>query len=75
MPFPVSILDVCVCVQFKNAGMTQFGSGWAWLNTDKSGKLSISKTPNAVTPVVEGKNPILTVDVWEHAVRPKLLKP
>lgn len=45
----------------------QFGSGWAWLVTDKSGKLSITKTPNAVVPVVEGKTPILTVDVWEHA--------
>uniref|UniRef100_A0A7S0N9X5 Superoxide dismutase n=1 Tax=Chlamydomonas leiostraca TaxID=1034604 RepID=A0A7S0N9X5_9CHLO len=53
--------------QFKTAGMTQFGSGWAWLVSDKSGKLSITKTPNAVTPVVEGKTPILTVDVWEHA--------
>nr|QBY35575.1 chloroplast iron superoxide dismutase 1 [Dunaliella salina] len=53
--------------QFKAAGMTQFGSGWAWLVTDKSGKLSIAKTPNAVVPVVEGKSPILTVDVWEHA--------
>ncbi|GFH12749.1 superoxide dismutase [Haematococcus lacustris] len=61
--------------QFKQAGLTQamllpllqFGSGWAWLNSDKSGKLSISKTPNAVLPVVEGKSPILTCDVWEHA--------
>jgi Fe-Mn family superoxide dismutase len=53
--------------QFKTAGMTQFGSGWAWLVTDKDGKLSITKTANAVTPVVEGKSPILTVDVWEHA--------
>mmetsp|Transcript_26832 Transcript_26832/g.58522 ORF Transcript_26832/g.58522 Transcript_26832/m.58522 type:complete len:236 (+) Transcript_26832:74-781(+) len=53
--------------EFKQAGMTQFGSGWAWLVTDNSGKLSITKTPNAVTPVVEGKTPILTVDVWEHA--------
>jgi hypothetical protein len=34
---------------------------------DKSGKLAIEKTPNAVTPVVEGKTPILTMDVWEHA--------
>jgi Fe-Mn family superoxide dismutase len=34
---------------------------------DKAGKLSIEKTPNAVTPVVEGKAPILTMDVWEHA--------
>ncbi|KAG2432965.1 hypothetical protein HXX76_008693 [Chlamydomonas incerta] len=53
--------------EFKQAGMTQFGSGWAWLNADKAGKLSISKSPNAVNPVVEGKTPILTVDVWEHA--------
>jgi len=53
--------------QFKTAGATQFGSGWAWLVTDKAGKLSIEKTPNAVTPVVEGKIPILTMDVWEHA--------
>ena len=53
--------------QFKTAGMTQFGSGWAWLVTDKSGKLSITKSPNAVTPVVEGKTPVLTCDVWEHA--------
>ena len=53
--------------EFKAAGATQFGSGWAWLNTDKAGKLSITKTPNAVNPVVEGKTPILTMDVWEHA--------
>lgn len=53
--------------EFKQAGATQFGSGWAWLNTDKAGKLSISKTPNAVNPVVDGKSPILTMDVWEHA--------
>jgi hypothetical protein len=50
-----------------DAGATHFGSGWAWLVADKSGKLSIVKTPNAVTPVVEGKSPILTMDVWEHA--------
>jgi len=53
--------------EFKAAGATQFGSGWAWLVADKAGKLTISKTPNAVNPVVEGKTPILTVDVWEHA--------
>lgn len=47
--------------QFKAAGATQFGSGWAWLVADKSGKLTIEKTPNAVTPVVEGKTPILTM--------------
>ncbi|KAF6252922.1 iron-superoxide dismutase [Scenedesmus sp. NREL 46B-D3] len=53
--------------QFKNAGATQFGSGWAWLVADKAGKLTVEKTPNAVTPIVEGKTPILTMDVWEHA--------
>lgn len=53
--------------EFKQAGVTQFGSGWAWLVTDKSGKLAISKTPNAVLPVVDGKTPVLTCDVWEHA--------
>eukprot|EP00877_Chromochloris_zofingiensis_P005166 jgi/Chrzof1/14650/Cz09g10230.t1 len=53
--------------QFKAAGATQFGSGWAWLVTDKSGKLTVEKTANALNPVVEGKTPILTMDVWEHA--------
>ncbi|KAF8054759.1 hypothetical protein HT031_006941 [Scenedesmus sp. PABB004] len=53
--------------QFKAAGATQFGSGWAWLVTDKAGKLTIEKTPNAVTPIAEGRTPILTMDVWEHA--------
>ncbi|GAX80698.1 hypothetical protein CEUSTIGMA_g8133.t1 [Chlamydomonas eustigma] len=53
--------------EFKTAGMTQFGSGWAWLVSDSTGKLSISKTPNAVLPVVEGKTALLTCDVWEHA--------
>lgn len=51
----------------KTAGATQFGSGWAWLSTDNSGKLEISKTPNAENPWVHGKTPVLTVDVWEHA--------
>jgi Fe-Mn family superoxide dismutase len=58
---------VCCAAAAAAAGATQFGSGWAWLVTDKSGKLSIEKSPNAVTPVVEGKTPILTMDVWEHA--------
>ena len=52
--------------QFKNAGATQFGSGWAWLVLD-GGKLKVEKTPNAGTPLVDGKTPILTMDVWEHA--------
>ena len=56
--------------KFANAGMTRFGSGWAWLNV-KDGKLEISSTPNQDNPlmdVAEVKGtPILGVDVWEHA--------
>lgn len=52
--------------EFKNAGATQFGSGWAWLVLD-GGKLKIIKTANADTPIAHGLKPLLTVDVWEHA--------
>jgi superoxide dismutase, Fe-Mn family len=52
---------------FKNAGATQFGSGWAWLVLNASGKLEIVKTPNAEVPFTAGKTPLLTMDVWEHA--------
>ena len=52
--------------QFIDAGVKQFGSGWAWLVVD-GGKLSITSTPNQDTPVMEGKTAILGVDVWEHA--------
>jgi Fe-Mn family superoxide dismutase len=51
---------------FKNAGATQFGSGWAWLVL-KDDKLQVMKTANAGTPVAQGLKPLLTVDVWEHA--------
>jgi len=51
---------------FKAAGATQFGSGWAWLILD-GGKLQVTKTPNADTPLAHGKVPLLTMDVWEHA--------
>lgn len=53
--------------QFSDAGMKRFGSGWAWLIAAKDGSLSITSTPNQDTPVMEGKNPILGLDVWEHA--------
>ena len=56
--------------EFKAAAATQFASGWAWLSLERDiGKLSISKTSNADTPVVEEDKfvPILTMDVWEHA--------
>jgi Fe-Mn family superoxide dismutase len=53
------------------AGMTRFGSGWAWLSKDSSGKLFISSTPNQDNPLMDVAdlkgNPILGVDVWEHA--------
>ncbi len=51
---------------FKTAGMTQFGSGWAWL-VSRDGKLEIVKTPNAECPLTDGAIPIITCDVWEHA--------
>lgn len=51
---------------FKNAGATQFGSGWAWL-VKKDDKLAITSTPNADTPITHGATPLLVVDVWEHA--------
>ena len=52
---------------FKQAGATQFGSGWAWLVVGDGGKLEVVKTPNAENPMTQGKKPLLTCDVWEHA--------
>jgi Fe-Mn family superoxide dismutase len=51
---------------FAQAAVTQFGSGWAWLIV-KDGKLTITKTANADTPIAHGQKPLLTIDVWEHA--------
>jgi Fe-Mn family superoxide dismutase len=52
--------------QFKTAGATQFGSGWAWLVLD-NGTLKVTKTPNADLPLAHGQMALLTMDVWEHA--------
>ena len=52
--------------EFKTAGATQFGSGWAWLVLD-GGKLKVTKTGNAACPLTDGATPLLTMDVWEHA--------
>jgi Fe-Mn family superoxide dismutase len=52
--------------QFAKAGVTRFGSGWAWL-IDNGGKLSIESTANQDQPIMEGKKAILGLDVWEHA--------
>jgi superoxide dismutase, Fe-Mn family len=52
--------------QFAKAATTRFGSGWAWL-VSSSGKLAIESTANQDSPIMEGKKPILGLDVWEHA--------
>ncbi|MEQ8405584.1 MAG: superoxide dismutase [Oceanicaulis sp.] len=52
--------------EFKNAGATQFGSGWAWLVKNGS-KLEVRKTLNAENPITDGATPLITMDVWEHA--------
>jgi Fe-Mn family superoxide dismutase len=52
--------------EFATAAATRFGSGWAWLISD-GGKLSVMSTPNQDSPIMEGKTPILGLDVWEHA--------
>ena len=51
---------------FVQAGLTQFGSGWAWIAV-KGGKLVIMKTPNGENPLMHGASPILGCDVWEHS--------
>ena len=65
---------------FINAGVTQFGSGWCWLEL-KNGKLNVSKTPNGENPLVNDATPLLGCDVWEHSyyidyrnARPKYLE-
>jgi Fe-Mn family superoxide dismutase len=51
---------------FAKAGLGQFGSGWAWLVVQQ-GKLAIQATPNQDNPITQGAQPLLGVDVWEHA--------
>jgi len=53
--------------EFSNKAVTLFGAGWAWLVLNADGKLEIVQTPNAGTPMTDGKKALLTVDVWEHA--------
>lgn len=53
--------------EFMKAAAGVFGSGWAWLVKDASGKLSITTTPNQDNPISNGLKPILGIDVWEHA--------
>lgn len=66
---------------FTAAATGRFGSGWAWLVVNAEGKLEVLSTANQDTPIMEGKKPILGLDVWEHAyylnyrnVRPNYIK-
>lgn len=52
--------------EFTKAATGRFGSGWAWLSVN-NGELEVSSTPNQDSPLMEGKTPILGLDVWEHA--------
>jgi len=53
--------------QLSKAAATRFGSGWGWLSVDSSGQLVVESTPNQDSPIMEGRTPILGIDVWEHA--------
>ncbi|MCB1868338.1 MAG: superoxide dismutase [Fe] [Gammaproteobacteria bacterium] len=66
---------------FSTSAATNFGSGWTWLVKNSSGGLEIVNTSNAGNPMTDGKTPLLTIDVWEHAyyidyrnARPKYLE-
>ena len=52
---------------FTKAGLTRFGSGWAWLSADPQGKLLVESTANQDSPIMQGNTPLLGIDVWEHA--------
>jgi superoxide dismutase, Fe-Mn family len=52
---------------FVSTGIAQFGSGWVWLVQDSNGRLAITKTSNALNPLVNHQRPLLGCDVWEHA--------
>jgi Fe-Mn family superoxide dismutase len=65
---------------FIKSGIGNFGSGWTWLVKNKNGSVEIVNTSNAANPMRDGKKPLLTIDVWEHAyyidyrnARPKYL--
>ena len=53
--------------QLSNAAATRFGSGWGWLAVDSNGELTVESTSNQDNPLMEGRTPILGIDVWEHA--------
>jgi Fe-Mn family superoxide dismutase len=53
--------------KLTQAATTRFGSGWGWLSVDSNGGLVVESTPNQDSPLMDGRTPILGVDVWEHA--------
>jgi Fe-Mn family superoxide dismutase len=53
--------------KFETAAKTRFGSGWAWLVVNAAGQLEVISTANQDNPLMEGKTPVLGLDVWEHA--------
>ena len=53
--------------EFETAAKTRFGSGWAWLVSDKNNKLAVISTANQDSPLMDGYTPVLGLDVWEHA--------
>ena len=53
--------------ELSEVALAQFGSGWAWLVANESGKLQVTSTPDADNPMRQGLKPLLTLDVWEHA--------
>lgn len=53
--------------KFTSAGLTRFGSGWAWLVVNRNGKIEVKSTLNQDSPLMDGQIPILGLDVWEHA--------
>ena len=53
--------------KFNDAGAKRFGSGWAWLVMDGTGKLQVTSTANQDSPLMDGQKPIMGNDVWEHA--------
>lgn len=77
MPLPVGGLAKAIDAKFgsfdafrdafKAAAIGRFGSGWAWLIKNADGSVEIASSPNQDTPVMEGKTPVLGIDVWEHA--------
>jgi superoxide dismutase, Fe-Mn family len=53
--------------KMNNAGLTRFGSGWAWLVADRAGQLQVLSTANQDSPLSNGLQPLVGIDVWEHA--------